>query len=164
MRLSRWMFSGSIACVAVLGVSAGMVGMSSAAPGDAPAQPPLAVEDFSYPNADKIFAEQGIRLKGGDGHITLATCDSEPGLLEVWARSRPRDRYCFKVTGDRGYLSLDLPAVFGVKGNSYDTEVNMTVAGTTRSFDIEKNTWTPVGETNDDQGRPHTLVEIISVK
>ncbi|MFH8797220.1 hypothetical protein [Streptomyces sp. NPDC017941] len=137
--------------------------MSSATPVDAPAQPPLAVEDFGYPNADKIFAEQGIRLKSGDGHITLATCDGEPGLLEVWARG-PRDRYCFKVSGNRGYLRLDLPGVFGVKGNSYDTDVNMTVAGTTKSFDIEKNTWTPVGETSDDQGRQHTLVEIISVK
>jgi hypothetical protein len=49
--------------------------------------PAYAVEDFNYPQADKILAEQGILLKRGDGHIVLAECGSQEGLLQVWSRS-----------------------------------------------------------------------------
>ncbi|MDJ1639037.1 hypothetical protein [Streptomyces pakalii] len=124
--------------------------------------PPVAVEDFAYPQADKIFKEQGILLKRGDGHIVLADCASATDLLEVWARGK--DRFCFRVTGDQGYLSLELPAVYGVKGNAYETEVNMTVEGEEKTFEVDKNAWTPVGETADPEERDHLLLEIVSTK
>ncbi|MEV6358651.1 hypothetical protein AB0M40_38945, partial [Streptomyces hydrogenans] len=53
----------------------------------ADAAPGYAVENYDYPNADKILAEKNIVLKRGDGHIVLADCAGETGLLEVWARS-----------------------------------------------------------------------------
>ncbi|MFD3525788.1 hypothetical protein [Streptomyces sp. NPDC058653] len=126
--------------------------------------PGYAVEDFDYPGADKILEEQGITLKRGDGHIVLATCDSETGLLEVWARSRSNERICFRVTGNSGYLSLEIPSVYGVQGNAYATTVDMTVEDEEKSFDITKNTWTPVGESVDDEAREHMLVEITTTK
>ncbi|WP_239085018.1 hypothetical protein [Streptomyces halstedii] len=124
--------------------------------------PGYAVEDFTYPSADKILAEQGVLLKRGDGHITLARCDSEPDLLEVW----PRDngKVCFRLTGNEGYLSLEIPAVYGIKGNTYVTQVDMTVGKEEKTFDIVKNTWTPVGETADEHGRDYMLVEIRAAK
>ncbi|MFD0316897.1 hypothetical protein [Streptomyces flavalbus] len=124
--------------------------------------PGYAVEDFDYPQADKIAAERGITLKRGDGHIVLATCDSEAGLLEVWARSSV-DRICFRTTGDSGFLTLEIPSVFSVRGNDYSTQVDMTVDGEEKSYDIEKNTWTPVGESAE-QGREYALVEIRTTK
>ncbi len=82
--------------------------------------------DFGYPNADKILAEKHITLKRGDGHILLADCGSATDLMEVW--SRANEKICFRVTGTKGYLTLEIPAVFAVKGNAYSAKVDMTVA------------------------------------
>ncbi|MBW5481002.1 hypothetical protein GPJ59_03620 [Streptomyces bambusae] len=124
--------------------------------------PGYAIEDFGYPNADKILAEKGITLKRGDGHITLADCDSTTGLLEVW--SRANDRICFKVTGTSGWLTLEIPSVFAVKGNDYSTKVDMKTGTEAKTFDVNKNTWTPVGESADEQGREFMLMEIRTAK
>ncbi|MEU6351974.1 hypothetical protein ABZ896_21955 [Streptomyces sp. NPDC047072] len=128
--------------------------------GDAPG---YAVEDFGYPLADKIRAERNLVLKRGDGHITLADCTSGTGLLEILARDRT-DRICFKVVGNSGWLTLELPAVYAIKGNDYTTAVDMTVGAEEKSFDVAKNSWTPVGEAADPEGRDHLLVEIRTAK
>ncbi|MEU3403113.1 hypothetical protein ABZ766_04035 [Streptomyces sp. NPDC006670] len=124
--------------------------------------PGYAIEDFGYPNADKILAERGITLKRGDGHIVLADCASATDLLEVW--SRANDKICFRVTGTSGYLTLEIPAVFAVKGNSYAAQVDMTTGTEQKKFDVNKNAWTPVGESADEQGRDFMLLEIRTTK
>lgn len=132
--------------------------------------PPPAVEDFSYPNAAHIFDERGIMLKTGDGHIVLVACDSQPGLIEVYAREmQDRDkvgqgRFCFRVTGKTGYLSLELPGVYGAKGNDYAVKVNMVTDNEQKSFNLDKNKWTAVGETADPKARSFTLLEIVAKK
>ncbi|MFJ8298226.1 hypothetical protein ACIQ9R_20365 [Streptomyces sp. NPDC094447] len=123
--------------------------------------PGYAVEDFGYPDADKILAERGITLKRGDGHIVLTDCGAGD-LLEVW--SRDKERVCFKVSGTRGYLALEIPSVYAVRGNAYSAQVDMTVGTEEKSFDIAKNTWTRVGESADEQGRDHMLMEIRTSK
>ncbi|MEU9635727.1 hypothetical protein ACGFZZ_11495 [Streptomyces tendae] len=125
--------------------------------------PGYAVEDFDYPQADKIEAEQNILLKRGDGHITLVDCASGTGFIEVRAR-RTADKVCFKSVGDSGWLTLEIPAVYSMRGNEYETQVDMTVGDEEKSFDLEKNTWTPVGESADEQNREHLLVEIRTSK
>ncbi|WP_236569972.1 hypothetical protein [Streptomyces mexicanus] len=165
-------FVGTVLAAAVAGaltwlaVPAGSSGAQSAdnratAPvaGEAPG---YAVEDFNYPQADKILAEKNIVLKRGDGHITLADCVSGTGQLEVWARSK--DKICFQVTGNSGWLTLEIPSVYGIKGNDYATQVDMTTGTEEKSFDIDKNTWTAVGESADEQGREFMLVEIRTTK
>ncbi|MFD5474745.1 hypothetical protein [Streptomyces sp. NPDC127105] len=124
--------------------------------------PGYAVEDFAYPQADKIQQELGILLKRGDGHIMLAECGSQDGLLEVWSRSN--SRICFRVTGASGYLALEIPAVYGVKTNNYDAELTMTVDDEEKNVDVPKNTYQAVGETSDPLGRRHMLVEISTAK
>lgn len=124
--------------------------------------PGFAIEYFAYPQADKIRAEKGITLKRGDGHILLADCAGGPGLLEVWARAK--EKICFRVTGNSGHLSLEIPSVFGVKGNDYATRVDMTAGSERKSFDITKNAWTGVGESADEQGRDFMLMEIRTAK
>jgi hypothetical protein len=159
--ISRLLVAGAVAGTTVLAVTTtGGTGAPSVAP-VADEAPGYAVEDFNYPQADKILAEQGIKLKRGDGHIVLATC-GDPTLLEVWARSK--EKICFRVTGNQGYLSLEIPAVYGVKGNDYNTDVTMTVDSEEKSFEVTKNTWTPVGESADPQGRDHMLLEIVTSK
>ncbi|AKZ60063.1 putative secreted protein [Streptomyces ambofaciens ATCC 23877] len=125
--------------------------------------PGYAVEDFAYPEADRILRERGIVLKRGDGHITLADCASGPGLLQVMAR-REDDVICFRTVGTSGWLTLEIPAVYVVRGNDYTTRVDMSVGDEEKSFDIEKNTWTSVGESADEQGREFMLMEIRTSK
>lgn len=124
--------------------------------------PGYAVEDFAYPQADKILAEQGILLKRGDGHIVLVECGSEADLLEVYARNDVNDKFCFRTTGNSGYLSLELPAVYGVQTNEYATELSTTVEGEDHQYDVGANSWAAVGESADPQGREHVLVEIVT--
>ncbi|GHB27034.1 hypothetical protein GCM10010377_16270 [Streptomyces viridiviolaceus] len=125
--------------------------------------PGYAVEDFNYPQADKILAEQGIVLKRGDGRIVLADCASGTDLLRVMAR-RNAETICFRTTGNSGWLTLEIPAVYVIRGNDYNTEVDMTVGSEEKTYSIEKNTWTAVGESADEQGREHMLVEIRTAK
>ncbi|PRH79139.1 hypothetical protein C6N75_11205 [Streptomyces solincola] len=126
--------------------------------------PGFAVETFGYPNADVILRDQGITLKRGDGHITLAECGSEAGLLQIMRRPEDAVPVCFKVTGDSGFLTMEIPSVYGVRGNDYDTTVDMTVGAEEKSFDITPNQWTPVGETTDPDAREHMLIEIRTSK
>ncbi|GAA2339910.1 hypothetical protein Scani_02020 [Streptomyces caniferus] len=160
-RSSRLLAAGIVAAAAV------MQGAAVAAATDQPDDPgtttePSAVEDFAYPQADKIFKEKGILLKRGDGHIVLATCDSRPDLVEM--STRDLGKFCFRVTGKKGYLSMELPRVYGIKGNDYKLRANMTVNNRDVSFDITKNAWTPVGETADPTHRDHTLLELVATR
>ncbi|SCD89304.1 hypothetical protein GA0115251_12782 [Streptomyces sp. TverLS-915] len=125
--------------------------------------PGYAVEDFAYPQADKILAEKGLVLKRGDGHITLADCASGTGQLELLARNKG-DKLCFDVVGNEGFLTMEIPAVYSVRGNDYSTTVDMTVGDEEKSFPITENTWTPVGESADPENRDFLLVEIRTSK
>lgn len=158
---------GALAWIAVVGGvqggGAGTAGTADAATLVAEEAPGYAVEDFNYPGADKILAEQNIVLKRGDGHITLADCESGTGQLELLARDRA-DKICFNTTGNEGWLTLEIPSVFSVRGNDYSTTVDMTVGTEEKSYEIDKNSWTPVGESADPEGREHMLVEIRTSK
>ncbi|MFF1415934.1 hypothetical protein ACFVX6_40245 [Streptomyces sp. NPDC058289] len=127
----------------------------------ADAGPGYAVEDYGYPNADKILAEKGILLKCGDGYIVLADCASEQNLLRFLARDRAD--VCFKVTGEKGYLALELESVHGVRTSDVSTtHLEMTAENDRVTYDIPAKTWEGVGESAD--GREHTLVEIRTTK
>ncbi|MGW3644576.1 hypothetical protein [Streptomyces sp. NPDC000878] len=124
--------------------------------------PGYAVENFDYPQADKILAEKNIVLKRGDGHITLADCVTGTGQLEVMARDQ--SKICFGVKGTSGWLTLELPSVYLIRGNDYATQADLTVGTEEQTYDITKNTWTPVGESADEQAREWTLLELRTAK
>ncbi|MFD3734524.1 hypothetical protein [Streptomyces sp. NPDC058632] len=124
--------------------------------------PGYAVEDFAYPQADKILEERGILLKRGDGHIVLVDCSGQEGLLKIYTRNN--GIVCFRTTGDSGYLSLELPAVYGVQSNAYRTDLHTTVEDEEHQYEVDPNSFTPVGEATDPDGRRHVLVEIITAK
>ncbi|MFH8590397.1 hypothetical protein [Streptomyces rimosus] len=157
---SRLLAAGVMATAVVLQVGTGAMAVGQ--PDPVGASEPSAVEDFNYPQADKIFKETGLLLKRGDGHIVLAQCDSAPGLVEVFARDK--GKFCFRVTGKQGYLSMELARVYAIKGNDFKLRANMTVNNRDVSFDVAKNTWTAVGETADPTGRDHILLELITTK
>ncbi|MER5733522.1 hypothetical protein ABT084_35200 [Streptomyces sp. NPDC002138] len=154
--------AGALAWVALGGVTGTSPKDVVAAQSIADEGPGYAIEDGAYPNADKILAEQKIKLKSGDGHILLAECTGAPELMEVF--SHANEKICFRVTGNKGYLSLEIPAVFGVKGNDYAAQVQMSTGSEEKTFSVGKNTWTAVGETADEQGRDFMLLEIRTAK
>ncbi|MEU1819338.1 hypothetical protein ABZ543_29760 [Streptomyces roseifaciens] len=127
-------------------------------------RPGYVVEDFNYPGAERIKAEKGITLKRGDGHIVLADCSSATGLMEVW--SRKNQKICFRITGTSGYLALEIPSVFAVKGSAdHSADVSLAAPDATpQEVKVAKGNWTPVGESADPQARDFTLVEIRTSK
>jgi hypothetical protein len=159
--LRRWLPL-SLAAAATAAAAAVSLLFSPASPAAADDVPPVAVEDFAYPNADQIYADTGIRLISGDGNILLADC-GPTGLVEVWARGRA-EKFCLSVKGNSGRLALEVPQVYGIKGNDYNIVADMTVDGTETSYDIDPNSWTAVGESADPEGRDHTLVELHATK
>ncbi|PKV89959.1 LamG-like jellyroll fold domain-containing protein [Streptomyces sp. TLI_146] len=165
MKLARQV----VAVVAAVAACVTTAGTAAAAGSRAPessratatdTQPASVVEDFAYPDAEKIRQEKGIVLKRGDGHIVLAECGTSTGLMEVWPRARAR--VCFRTNGPTGYLSLEIPSVYLVKA-SKDAAASVTLTApdqTTQQIEIPKNTSQGVGEANDPQERDHMLVEI----
>lgn len=105
--------------------------------------PPSAVEDYAYPGADRIYAELGIKLISGDGHLMMADCPSTPGNDGfIRFRRNLKPTVCFKVAGPAGALTMDIPDVTFVKGDDHTLKV--TISSQTTPIDIAKNEWTPL--------------------
>lgn len=153
--------------VAAAGASLAVAGSAfsvSAATGAAPADdvPPPIVEDYSYPGAAKIFQERALTLISGDGHILLTAC-GQAGLLEVHAynsadHSPDPGHYCFKVTGPTGYLRLEVPFAYQVKGDNHTVQATIEINGQNSTVPIAKNSWTGIGEGAGTD--PSTLLEL----
>ncbi|WP_257004066.1 hypothetical protein [Streptomyces sp. SA15] len=128
----------------------------SVASADDPAQPPtsaappIAVEDYGYPGADKILATKGIKLKKGDGRILLAECDQAAQQIRVLTVEDPAEgragTYCFKALGKSGWLTLELPRVFAVEAADHPVRADLTANGQTTSVDVAQGGWVSVGE------------------
>ncbi|WP_216214394.1 hypothetical protein [Amycolatopsis aidingensis] len=130
--------------------------------------PPHIVEDFGYPGADAIFAERGVRLLKGNGNLLLTDC-GRSGLIEVL--SNDLDRICFEVPvsgeaetrgggGPRAWLTMEIPSVFLIKGDSNESEATLTTEEGTKVYDIEPNKYNSVGEGADPDGGPQDLLKI----
>ncbi|WP_329578741.1 FG-GAP-like repeat-containing protein [Kitasatospora sp. NBC_01250] len=119
---------------------------------------PSGVEDFSYPGAAKILADRGITLKSGDGRIVLADCASGTDLIQLYSRVANPSEVCFQVTDRTGYLALEIPQVYNIKGDDHTVKATLNTAGNVTSLDLAKDAWTPVGE-GSSQGTT-TLLEL----
>lgn len=162
MRITQRVIATGAAVAACVAAAISMAYASDASNGTATTvdfQAPYAVENFNYPGAEKISADLGIVLKRGDGHITLADCGSDAGLMEVF--SRTKGRICFRVTGKTGYLSVEIPAVYGMKSDAaHKSDVKLIAEGSEQNISLAANQWQGVGESQDPQRRDHVLVEI----
>ncbi|MFK8848023.1 hypothetical protein [Streptomyces sp. Ac-502] len=151
---------------AITACAAAVVGMAHAT--ETTAKPPVnaadsqlefPMEDFNYPQSDAIEKKLGIVLKRGDGHIVLADCTSSGSLMEVY--SHTKEKICFRVTGNTGYLSLEIPAVYGVKADAaHKAEMTLTADGSKQNITLAKDQWKAAGETADPERRAHVLMEI----
>ncbi|MFJ1748314.1 hypothetical protein ACIOJD_19000 [Streptomyces sp. NPDC088116] len=125
--------------------------------------PPTAVEDYSYPGATSIEATRGIKLKKGDGRILLVDCDRSASQIRVLTVKDPaanRDEiYCFQATARTGYVTLELPRVFGLETTDHPISADLTAGGRTETVVVPKDDFKSVGE-GTPGGAQSVLVEI----
>ncbi|MBA8823462.1 hypothetical protein FHX42_000791 [Saccharopolyspora lacisalsi] len=121
--------------------------------------PPPAVEDHSYPGADRIEAETGIRLIEGDGHIVKVDCAKETPLIKV--DSSTLGSSCYEVLGESGWLTMEIPKVYALEGDDHNLNAYVTTNGKTQAVDVGPGEYTPVGEGQQPPDNdPATLVEL----
>ena len=123
------------------------------------AEHPYAIEDFAYPGAAKILADKGIVLRKGDGHIVLAECTA-PHQIQVWTLQNAEGKYCFRVTGKTGRLTLEVNNVHAIRTEDRPVRATLTVEGERTTVDVPKDDFKPVGEGDANNPAPAVLVEL----
>ncbi|MFF0250794.1 S1 family peptidase [Streptosporangium sandarakinum] len=134
------------------------------------------VEDYSYPAAAEILATQNVRLISGDGHILLVDCATAPqgdiGLLKVYTTEEPIGadgigRVCFKVSAPSGWLNLEVPGVYEIRGDGLRTGKGHEVTaelkndeGDEVTVECDPDGSTQVGMGADPQAPPTTLLRL----
>ncbi|MFD4050562.1 ricin-type beta-trefoil lectin domain protein [Streptomyces sp. NPDC058611] len=145
----------ALAGIASLGVA--YAGPQSPAAASA-AEMPFAVEDFSYPDAARILADQKITLKRGDGHIVFVDCAA--GTPDITVKSRiAQKNFCFDVVGNKGWLTLELPDAFGIWTEAHPVQAKITADGQETVVNAPANDYKPFGEAGD-ASTPSVLVEL----
>lgn len=140
--------SGAVAAgLAATALSAAQAAPQTAATAEVATGMSVAVEDFSYPEADRIFQERGLKLFKGDGHILVAPCDESPNQIRIWTRvGDEADRFCFQATASTGYLTLEVPEVYALQTADHPISADLTAEGKTESVDVGTDAMVGVGE------------------
>ncbi|MBE1497362.1 hypothetical protein H4696_004462 [Amycolatopsis lexingtonensis] len=139
-------------------------------------QQPSLVEDFSYPGAAKILADDHVQLISGDGHIVYTACPTGQdtiGVIQVKTTeavgSSLNGRVCFKVLGASGELTMKIPAVYSIRadglsaGQGHKLKASLTTdAGVHSTVDVPSDGITQVGVGADPNGDPTTLLELVA--
>lgn len=155
MRAVSWMGL-SVTAVAAVGVAVTLGGGAAAADNAAPEVQSSLVEDFAYPGADALLAEHGLIVKTGDGHIafestSLTGCTR--GLIGVETHPIPVNpeetpdeetpevvHYCFRTSGTRGFLTLEVPTTAAVRAGNAPVEATALLeSGEEETYEVPAN-------------------------
>lgn len=163
MKASAWVAAAAVVAGSVATMSGTVL---AAEPADTP--PPL-VEDFSYPGADQILAEHGLKLFSGDGHILFVDSreyDEGPcpvGQVQV-ERSLDVEPYgkffCFRTIGTTGVLTLEVPTTFGVRGGNTEIQATAQLPEGEKTYEIPPNTPVAISPGDDNELPKAVLVEL----
>jgi hypothetical protein len=164
--------SATLVAIGVLGAATVLTATASAQSAGTAAEPPTEqsslVEDFEHPNKEGAAAI-GMTLKKGNGKIFWVDCAAGGDLMTVESDSitTPNNSACFRVTGKDGYLSLNIPSTYFIKGDSHKIQATLTTqvdgAEVKRDYAIKSGQFTPVGETVHPEEGPAALVELRSL-
>ncbi|WP_158711034.1 S1 family peptidase, partial [Streptomyces albus] len=151
----------AVAAVTAWGVGP-MAQVSWAEPGDGL---DTLVEDFAYPDRDKLLAEKGLKLISGDGNIQVADCATGGDDL-VRINSRASGNICFAVSGPVGYLTMEIERTYLAKSDARDdvmatvrTEDPRTNESKVEEVDLDPGSWKALGEGIDPELQS-TLLEL----
>ena len=160
-----------VAVLATLGVIATLKATGGSAAGAAVDDPPSIVEDFTYPGADGILAQHGLKLFKGDGHVVFHSArpftDSQcpAGLIQV-EKSLDQEPfgmfYCFRTIGPTGFLTLEIPGTFGVRGGSEEIQVKAKLPDGTvlPTYEVQPNESVAIEPGDGSEAPQAILVEI----
>lgn len=166
----RYWTAGLVAAAAA--VTAGLLHSSSASADEAP---PSIVEDFSYPGAAAILAQDNIRLISGDGGIVYADCATPPagdiGLIKVYTTEQVGadglGLACFRVLKATAHLEMEVPGVYEIRGDGQRsgaghkvTAIVRTDAGQLPPVTVNPSGSTQVGIGADPDDPPTTLLQL----
>jgi hypothetical protein len=163
-KIMPWVGVATVVAAAVLVLP----GAGSAAREVADAQAP-AVEDFTHPGADRILAEHGLRVFKGDGHIVFVTshtydegqCDVGQIQVEKALDAEPFGvYYCFRTRGTTGFLTLEVPATFGIRGGDKPIEATAELPDGDRTYEVPANTYVAVEPGSGSEIPQAVLVEL----
>ncbi|HLL66546.1 MAG TPA: hypothetical protein VK453_12475 [Micromonosporaceae bacterium] len=146
----------SIARTLLVGALTGFVAVTTPGAALAADEPPSIVETYEYPGAAHWeTARPGLKLKSGDGHILIVECPSagNPTLDLFVVESRmyplPKGFFCFKLTGTKGYLSLEIPDAYYLRGdNTHTVSATLSIAEDPPVVEpqtVEPGQWTEIG-------------------
>jgi hypothetical protein len=167
MKVLSWVAAASAAAGAILLMS----GSSSAAPRVAAtdAQSSL-VEDFTHPGAEQILAQWGLKVYKGDGHLVFATahyygdaqCDAGQIQVEKSLDVSPYGiYYCFRTLGTQGFLTLEVPGTFGVRGGDKALEAKASLpTGEQKTYDVPANGFVAIDPGTGSEPPKAILVEL----
>lgn len=111
-----------------------------------PAGQSVLVEDFAHPRADAVLADHGLKVFKGDGRISFVTsrgyeegpCAAGQIQVERMFDVEPYGKYfCFQTSGNQGYLTLEVPNTFLLRGG--DKPITATAelpGGTEKTYNV----------------------------
>lgn len=153
---------------------AGVVVAQAIEPAPADQQQSL-IEDFGYPGAARILAEDKVELVSGDGHVLYVPCAAQPpngiGQLEVHSSDLSVGKnedgvVCFKIIGTHGQITLKIPDVYEIRGDGFGSTAGhkgtAEVVGQTgerKTVTLDPNGARQVG-VGQPGGKPETLVRL----
>ena len=167
---SRVLVTGlAVGAVAVGGVYAA----NANEPTPADVQQPL-VEDYAYPDAARILAEDNVKLISGDGHIVYTPCVQQPqngigvmvvGSSDLSVGPTGDGKVCFKVLASTGLLVMEIPNVFEIRGDGFGTaDGHKGTAEVTRDGERKTYELNPKGNQQVGTGRNEPAVALVKLE
>ncbi|WP_125616774.1 hypothetical protein [Specibacter cremeus] len=105
----------------------------------------FAVEDYIHPEADRLGAEAGIKLKDGNGKMIYTDCAAGGSLIRVESTDAKNNVVCFQATSSPAWLNMEITGSFGVKAGQKPVDVTSTRNGTQEKMTVPGNTVRAVG-------------------
>ncbi|GGR72213.1 hypothetical protein GCM10010169_15190 [Micromonospora fulviviridis] len=129
---------------------------------------PSLEEDFNHPGAAQILAEHGLKLYKGDGHIMWTASRSMDDDVQCAAGEIQVEQivdfagtfHCFKILGGSGYLTLEIPGTFGIRGGTETVEATANLPEGQEKFTIPPNQSVPIRPGTGSEPPQAVLVEI----
>jgi len=150
-----------------LAVTLGGVGAAMAADGDETEVQSSLVEDFAYPGRDAVLAEHGLQVYTGDGHILFEpseTGECVRGLIKVETHVIAEEvqevvNYCFRTSGTRGFLTLEVPSTAAVRAGNEPVEATARLeSGAEETYDVPANRLIEVDIDPQNQRPPQSIL------
>ncbi|WP_258724743.1 hypothetical protein [Cellulomonas sp. NS3] len=164
-----WM-GASVLMLAGVAVALGSGGAAVAADGAEGEVQSSLVEDFAYPGAADILASDGLEVISGDGHIEFDSsiilsvrenvqCADDHIQVSADVKDAPTgSRYCFRTSGERGFLKLRVPYTYSLRGGSETVTATAELPGPDVTVTAEPGEFKSVAPNRDPEKMPEAIL------